>query len=139
MTLLEGEQAELRIKRLLKQLIFADLNSNKGITDYLFSGFEDLVLFGYLFGYLFEEVDMDGANQELNSSTNSKYVPSLSVSIKNANIKQASLSPIPTRHAVVHGLVDYSSLQTSLNTIFIADHICLGRTEHRGGTISFKD
>ncbi len=31
--------------------------------------------------------------------------------------------PVPNRHAAVHGLVSYSSMQNSLNTIFMADYI----------------
>jgi hypothetical protein len=31
--------------------------------------------------------------------------------------------PVPNRHAAVHGLVIYSSMQNSLNTIFMADYI----------------
>ena len=33
-------------------------------------------------------------------------------------------SEIPNRHAVIHGLVVYSSRQNSLNAIFMADYIC---------------
>ena len=32
-------------------------------------------------------------------------------------------NPIPTRHAVAHGLVPYSSRQNSLNALFIADYV----------------
>lgn len=31
--------------------------------------------------------------------------------------------PVPNRHAVVHGLVVYATMQNSLNTIFIADYV----------------
>ena len=37
--------------------------------------------------------------------------------------RRAKQNPIPTRHAVAHGLVAYSSQQSSLNAIFIADYV----------------
>ena len=34
--------------------------------------------------------------------------------------------PVPNRHAAVHGLVVYSSMQNSLNAVFMADFIFQG-------------
>lgn len=41
------------------------------------------------------------------------------------NIKREKISnnPVPNRHAVVHGLITYSSFTNSLNTLFIVDFI----------------
>ncbi|MBB4123596.1 hypothetical protein [Martelella radicis] len=35
----------------------------------------------------------------------------------------AQADPVPNRHAAIHGLVDYSSMQNSMNTIIMADFI----------------
>ena len=50
-------------------------------------------------------------------------MPGLAVGVDEANVERAKHSPIPTRHAVAHGLVTYSSRQSSLNAIFIADYV----------------
>ncbi len=38
-------------------------------------------------------------------------------------------SPIPNRHAAVHGLVPYASEKSSLNSIFLADFVFLMITQ----------
>ena len=50
-----------------------------------------------LFRYLTEDSGSDG-----------EYRPGLAVRIGEENVEEARRSPIPTRHAVTHGLVSYS-------------------------------
>lgn len=40
-----------------------------------------------------------------------------------ATRQQFAQDPVPNRHAAVHGFVEYSSMQNSLNMIFMADYI----------------
>ena len=40
-----------------------------------------------------------------------------------ADRKRFAQDPIPNRHAAVHGLVTYSSMQNSLNAIFMAEYV----------------
>ena len=42
-----------------------------------------------------------------------------------ADLERFAQDPVPNRHAAVHGLVLYSSMQNSLNVIFMADYIFL--------------
>ena len=42
--------------------------------------------------------------------------------------RRLARDPVPNRHAAVHGLVVYSSMQSSLNAIFLADYIFLVMT-----------
>lgn len=42
--------------------------------------------------------------------------------------RRVARDPVPNRHAAVHGLVVYSSMQSSLNAIFLADYIFLVMT-----------
>ena len=41
------------------------------------------------------------------------------------DLQRFACDPVPNRHAVVHGLIVYSSMQNSLNAIFMADYIFL--------------
>ena len=82
--------------------------SKLDLADFLTAGLQDMVLFGYL---------TEG------SRSDGRYKPGLAVRIDEENVEEARQSPIPTRHAVVHGLVSYSSQQSSLNAIFIADYV----------------
>lgn len=57
------------------------------------------------------------------------FRPGLFVHVNKAHLEHARLSPVPTHHAVTHGLADYSSLQNSLNALFIADYVFLISSE----------
>ena len=73
--------------------------------------------------YLAEGTKERGEFKGRRRSTTGEYSPGLFVRISDANIESARGSPIPTRHAVVHGLVSYSTQQNSLNAIFITDYV----------------
>lgn len=38
-------------------------------------------------------------------------------------LEKISNDPVPNRHAVIHGLIQYNTMQNSLNTIFMTDYI----------------
>ena len=95
------------------------LSGENTLGDFLISGIQDMVLFGYMTKGAKEA----GASSEDSRSGTPDYVPGLAVNVNNTNVERAKRSPIPTRHAVAHGLVSYSSRQSSLNSIFIADYV----------------
>ena len=96
-----------------------DEGANLELGDFLIAGIQDMVLFQYLI----EGVSNVGASSEDSRSGTPHYGPGLAVGIGKKNVEQAKRSPIPTRHGVAHGLVTYSSRQSSLNAIFIADYV----------------
>ncbi len=106
--LFDGGVGSITYKKFIKKLsgTAADLK----LGDFLIAGIQDMVLFNYL-------------TENDSRSASSEYVPTLGVGINKRNVEQARQNPIPTRHAVVHGLVTYSSRQSSLNAIFIADYV----------------
>ena len=87
------------------------------LEDFLTGGIHELAVFGYLTEGLKERF------KRRRTSAMGEYVPGLFVGISDANIEAARGSAIPTRHAVVHGLVSYPTEQNSLNAIFIADYV----------------
>ena len=89
------------------------------LGDFLIAGLQDMVLFKYLT----EGVREPSASADDSRGAPPEYVPGLAVGVDETNVERARQSPIPTRHAVAHGLVAYSSQQSSLNAIFIADYI----------------
>ena len=93
--------------------------ANLELADFLTTGIQDLVLFKYLT----EGVRNSDASSNHSGCATPEYEPGLAVGVNHTNVEQAKRSPIPTRHAVVHGLVSYSSQQSSLNAIFIADYV----------------
>ena len=62
-------------------------------------GFLGVKLFGRLSNHLYEHVDDEETRHRL------------------------ALDPVPNRHAAVHGLVVYSTMQNSLNAVFMTDYI----------------
>ncbi len=93
--------------------------ANLALGDFLISGVQDMMLFKYLT----EGFREHSASGDDSRSATPEYVPGLAVGVDETNVGRARQSPIPTRHAVVHGLVAYSSRQSSLNAIFIADYV----------------
>lgn len=77
------------------------------------AGIQGMAMFRYLTG---------GTRASRSDGSEPRYAPRLYAGINEENLDDARRSPVPTRHAVVHGLVDYSSQQSSLNTLFIADY-----------------
>ena len=102
--LCDGRAGQISFNKFVGEL--TGKNANLGLGDFLISGIQDMVLFDYL------------------TKGGKSAGPGLAVDVRNeANVERAKRSPIPTRHAVVHGLVAYSSPQSSLNAIFIADYV----------------
>ena len=93
--------------------------ANLELADFLTAGIQDMVLFKYLT----EGVRNFNASGNRSTGAEPKYEPGLAVGVNETNVERAKQSPIPTRHAVAHGLVAYSSQQSSLNAIFIADYV----------------
>ena len=93
--------------------------ANLELADFLTAGIQDMVLFKYLT----EGVRNSHASGNHSGCAAPKYEPGLAVGVDDTNLERAKQSPIPTRHAVAHGLVPYSSQQSSLNAIFIADYV----------------
>ena len=90
--------------------------ANLELADFLTAGIQDMVLFKYLT----EGVRNSNASGNRSTGAEPKYEPGLAVGVNETNVERAKQNPIPTRHAVAHGLVAYSSQQSSLNAIFIA-------------------
>lgn len=63
-------------------------------------------------GELFVLALYDKINQHLYSEVKSEE-----------NLKKLKLDSVPNRHAALHGLVSYNSMQNSLNAIFITDYL----------------
>ena len=93
--------------------------TNLYLEDFLIAGMQDMVLFKYLT----ESGRKPGAPTDGAHRAAPEYVPGLAVRVDDNNVERAKQSPIPTRHAVAHGLVAYSSQQSSLNALFIADYV----------------
>ena len=93
--------------------------ANLELADFLTAGIQDMVLFKYLT----EGVRNSNASGNRSTGAEPKYEPGLAVGVNETNVERAKQRPIPTRHAVAHGLVAYSSQQSSLNAIFIADYV----------------
>lgn len=91
----------------------SNLTKVASIEDFIPNGLFELELFDLITAVM-------DTKESLSASRPS---PGLYEQILGANsMGLASASPIPNRHAVVHGLVAYASAQSSLNMIFIADY-----------------
>ena len=93
--------------------------ANLELADFLTTGIQDMVLFKYLT----EGLRTSDASRNRSGCATPTYEPGLAVGVNASNVERVRQSPIPTRHAVAHGLVSYSSQQSSLNAIFIADYV----------------
>ena len=115
--LFEGRAGWIRYQDFVKKL--TGEAGNPKLSDVLFAGIQDMVLFKYLT----EGVRFTGALDDQSGCAVPNYEPGLAIGVNEMNVEKARHSPIPTRHAVAHGLVAYSSQQSSLNAIFIADYV----------------
>ena len=115
--LFEGRAGPIQYHDFVKKLTGEPANLE--LADFLFAGIQDMVLFKYLT----EGVRDPGASGDHPGCAAPKYEPGLAVAVNEENVGRARQSPIPTRHAVAHGLVAYTSQQSSLNAIFIADYV----------------
>ena len=116
-TLFEGRAGQVPYRTFVEEL--SGDAANLQLQDFLFAGLQDLVLFKYLTEG-FRETQLTGEDSH---RATGEYLPGLAVGIDQTNVERARQSPIPTRHSVVHGLVTYSSKQSSLNALFIADYV----------------
>ena len=117
--LFDGRAGRIRYNAFMEKLVSDEEADHLGLGDFLIAGLQDLVLFKYVT----EGVRKPRASADDSSGATPEYAPGLAVRLNKTNIALARQSPIPTRHAVVHGLVTYSSQQSSLNAIFIADYV----------------
>ena len=115
--LFNGRAGQIRYRKFIDEL--TGEAANLALGDFLISGAQDMMLFKYLT----EGFREHSASGDDSRSATPEYVPGLAVGVDETNVGRARQSPIPTRHAVVHGLVAYSSRQSSLNAIFIADYV----------------
>ena len=116
--LFDGRAGNIPYNKFVKELVSRE-GADLGLGDFLIGGLQDMVLFNYLT----EGVIEPSASADDSRGATPKHVPGLAVRVDETNVERVRQSPIPTRHAVAHGLVIYSSPQSSLNTIFIADYI----------------
>ena len=117
--LFDGRAGHIKYHEFVTKLSGEAANLELELVDFLTTGVQDLVLFKYLT----EGVRSSDASGDRSTGAPPKYEPGLAVGVNAANVERARQSPIPTRHAVAHGLVAYSSQQSSLNALFIADYI----------------
>ena len=90
-----------RMERITSQRELRKVAGSLPISSVEPEGFLGLNLFQRLSNHLYEQVEDEDMRQRL------------------------ARDPVPNRHAVVHGLVVYSSMQNSLNAIFMTDFIFL--------------
>ena len=117
--LFDGRAGHICYNKFMGTLVSDEEADHLGLGDFLIAGLQDIVLFKYVT----EGVRKPSASADNSRGATPEYVPGLAVRVDETNIARARQSPIPTRHAVVHGLVTYSSQQSSLNAIFIADYV----------------
>lgn len=115
--LFDGRAGQKPYKTFVKKL--SGEAANLDLADFLIAGIQDIVLFKYLT----EGITGCDTSGNDSGSTTPEYFPGLAVGVDETNVERARRSPIPTRHAVAHGLVAYSSQHSSLNALFIAGYI----------------
>ena len=101
---------------LVKRLV--DRESGMGLKDFWFDGFYDLCLFEYVTQHISDR------EWETPKGEPQPIPQGLYTQVKKSHQLDAALaSPIPNRHAAIHGLVAYRTKQNALNAIFIADYM----------------
>ena len=90
------------------------LTKEASLEDFAPSGLYELALFDRITQVLSTESQV----------TESKFFLGLYESVTpGESLEKAQRDPVPNRHAALHGLVVYSSLQNSLNMIFVTDYV----------------
>lgn len=87
-----------KVSRITNQRALRDLAARLPISVVIPSGFHGWKLFDRFSNHLYEDVSNEEVRRRLASD------------------------PVPNRHAAMHGLVVYSTMQNSLNAIFIAEY-----------------
>ena len=107
-----------------KKFIKALLDNHESIDDFISAGLYDLSNFRHLTKAFQEKEGKQKGEKEKNTSESDKLIFGLfNDALSEEHRESLKQSPIPNRHATIHGLVIYSSPQNSLNTIFIADYV----------------
>ena len=114
--LFDGKAGQILYRKIIEELTE---KSGLDISHFMFAGIRVLPLFGYLA----DGMEKPHTSSDPSNGPSPAYTPGLYIGVNEKNIEHAKLSPIPTRHAVAHSLVIYSSAQNSLNAIFIADYV----------------
>lgn len=96
-----------------RELVGGLVDNQKPLEIYTPRGLYDLALFSHLT----KSMGLGTSN------ISDAFIVGLFERVDETNRKKFETSEIPNRHAVLHGLVIYSSQQNSLNAIFIADYI----------------
>ena len=114
--LFEDKIGNIRAEEMIKGLVAgeSELAKDKYIEDFTPNGIYELALFECLIKVLKEKDEIDNTTSILGIYT------SVKTEEERERVKQ---DPVPNRHAAMHGLVDYSTPQNSLNMIFVADYI----------------
>ncbi len=88
-----------KLERITSQPLLRELAGYLSLASIEPKGLYCLNLFRHLTGHLYENINTEADRQRF------------------------AQDPVPNRHAAAHGLVSYSSMQNSLNTVFMADYI----------------
>ena len=134
-TLFDGRAGRASHGEFIRKLVGSDERIRDGGTDgllledFVTGGIHEIAVFEYLTAGLRDHQKITD-----HPPSTADYIPGMFVQVGEGNIEAARLSPIPTRHAVVHGLVSYRTPQSSLNAIFIADYIFSVISQHNRKT-----
>ena len=94
----------------------------KSIEAFMHEGLYDLAIFGHLTKALREKEKKKRRERPVSESNQPIF--GLFTDVDTEEHREIlKKNPIPNRHAAIHGLVVYSSPQSSLNAIFIAEYI----------------
>ena len=97
-----------------EKLVKGLVNENGPLETFMPWGLCDLSILGYVTKGIVEQ----------DASSSDDFIYGLYESVTGpSDLQRLQHSEIPNRHAVLHGLVVYSSRQSSLNAIFLADYI----------------
>ena len=98
------------------------VGEDRHIEDFIVDGLYDLSVFGQITKAVREKDRQNHGEKRL--SETDEMISGIFSSVRNEGRRESlTRSPIPNRHAAMHGLVSYSSPQHSLNTIFLADYM----------------
>ena len=116
--LFNGKIGPIGYEEIVRKLV----DTNKCIDAFIHEGLYDLSLFGHLTKAVRAKDREDRGEKPVSKSDDLIFGIFTGVRSEEhrENLKK---NPIPNRHAAIHGLVVYSSPQSSLNAIFIADYI----------------
>ena len=107
-------------KTTYSELINKLVSDDRSIDAFIHEGLYELSIFEYLIeGILDKE---ESGDNTISKSNNIVFGVFKSVTNKD-QLQHLKQNPMPNRHAVIHGLVSYSSQQSSLNTVFLTEYV----------------